>query len=205
MSELNSDDYEYDIFLSYTRNLVGDWVQSYFYELFEEHLGAALGRKPSIFIDTKSISAGEDWPLGLQEALARSRCMVAAISPAYFRSVWCMKECHTMLEREKAEGYRTENNTRGLFIPIVARNGEHHPQYIRHIQSINFKRYVRKGGAFPNSPRYIEFEDEIERWTKQVADAVTHAPAWKSTWLDNQNVEIPKIEAVQFMTKPRIR
>ena len=199
------DDYHYDVFLSYTRNLVGEWVQRHFYELFEEHLGSALGKQPSIFMDTESIAAGDDWPTRLQTALAHSRCIVAVISPAYFRSQWCLRECHTMLAREESEGYRTEANSRGLVIPVVARNGEHHPEYIRHIQSIDFRRYVRKGGAFLNSPRYIEFEDEMEKWTQQVADVIRHAPGWKSQWLNDKSVTIPNMGAVQFRTKPRIR
>lgn len=199
-----SDDYQYDIFLSYTRrNQVSDWVQSHFYDLLKEHLDAALGRAPNIFID-KDIGIGEAWPLKLKQALAHSRCLIAVVSPAYFRSAWCLKECHIMLAREQAEGYRTLANTRGLVIPVIARNGEHHPEYMRDIQSVDLKHYVRVGGAFRNAPRYIEFEDEMEKWTKQVADAVRAAPIWRSGWPSEEDVVIPEIGSVQFNKKPQI-
>lgn len=204
-NRLPDDDYQYDVFLSYTRNLVGSWVQDYFYELFKEYLDSALGYSPSIFVDSQSISAGDAWPLNIKKALAHSRCLVAVISPSYFRSEWCMKECHVMLAREKVEGFRTKANTSGLVIPVIARDGKHHPEYIRDIQSVDFKRFVKKGDAFTSSPRYIEFQDEMEVWTEQVAASIKQAPLWNSNWPDETTIEIPEPEALEFNVKPQIR
>lgn len=133
------DDYHYDVFLSYTRNLVGDWVQNYFLELF------------------------------------------------------------------KVEGFRTKANTGGLVIPVIARDGRHHPAYIRDVQSVDFRRFVKKGDALTNSPRYIEFQDEMENWTEQVAATIRKAPLWKSNWPDETAIEIPELEPLEFNIKPRIR
>jgi len=199
------DDYHYDVFLSYTRNLVGDWVQDYFLELFKDYLYAALGYPPSVFVDTQSISAGDAWPLNIQRALAHSKCLVAVVSPAYFRSHWCMKECHVMLAREKVEGLRTKANTSGLVIPVIARDGKHHPDYIQNIQAVDFKRFVRKGDAFTSSPRYMKFQDEMEVWTEQVAAKIMTAPLWKPNWPDETAIEIPEPKALEFNTKPQIR
>lgn len=199
-------DYQYDVFLSYTRsNLVGEWVQDYFSELFEEYLASALGRPARIFKDTQSIFTGDAWPLRIKEALAYSKCLVAVISPSYFRSIWCLKECHIMLAREVVEGFGISGNGSGLVIPVIARDGKHHPKYMRDIQSVDFKRFVKKGGAFTNSPRYIEFQDKMEEWTEQVAIAIEKAPPWKSTWPDETTIEIPALKALEFDTKPQIR
>ncbi len=198
-------DYQYDIFLSYTRNLVGDWVDDYFLELFREHLESALGYLPSVFVDAQSISAGDAWPMRIQQALARSKCLVALISPPYFTSTWCMKECHVMLAREKVEGFGITGNGSGLVIPAIVRDGKHHPKYIQDIQSVDFKRFVRKGGAFANSPLYIEFQDKMEEWTEQVAAAINRAPAWNSNWPNEKTIEIPKFEPLKMNTQPQIR
>ncbi len=203
-NQLPDNDYHYNVFLSYTRNLVGDWFQDYFLELFKDYLDSALGYSPSIFIDAQSISAGDAWPVRIQKALAHSRCLVAVLSPAYFRSTWCMKECHVMLAREAAEGFGITGNGKGLVIPAIARDGEHHPKYIQDIQSVDFKRFVRKGSAFPNSPRYIEFQDEMEEWVKQVALAIRQAPPWNQSWTDKTTIEIPELEALR-VTQPKIR
>lgn len=197
--------YRYDVFVSYTRNpIVGEWVQNHFLSLFRHHLDNALGYHPEIFVDTQSISAGDTWPLQIREALSYSKCLIAVVSPPYFRSNWCMEECHTMLAREKLEGFGREGNGKGLVIPVIAGDGKHHPRYISNIQSADFRRFVMKGGAFVDSPRYLEFQDMMARWTEQVADVVQQAPDWKPHWLNDLVVEVPEPEPINI-DKPRLR
>ena len=200
-----TNDYYYDVFVSYARhNRVGTWVQDCFLELLEEYLKPALGYSPQIFIDTRSIPAGSAWPLEIQTALSHSKCLVAILSIDYFYSNWCMKECHTMLARERVEGFRTPANTDGLVLPIVTRDDRYHPNYIKNIQSADFSKYVRREEAFVKSARYMEFEDEMEQWTKQVADAVRKAPLWKDSWPSEKDIEIPEFKVLEFNSKPQI-
>jgi len=198
-------DYHYDIFLSYTRNFIGDWVHEHFLDLFRFHLQGSLGRSPDIFIDTQAISAGAIWPLRLKSALARSRCLVAILSPSYFESQWCMKECHVMLKRAASEGFGVEDNVGGLVLPAIASDGKFYPDYIKAIQSKDFRRFVRRGSSFTKVELYLEFQDTMESWTEEVADAIRQAPTWKSDWLDETITNIPKFEVPDFDMPPRLR
>ena len=196
--------YQYDIFLSYTRNFIGDWVHEHFLELFNFHLQGGLGYSPKVFVDTQDISAGESWPLRLKKALAYSKCLVAILSPSYFESNWCLKECHVMLYREHIEGFGAKGNGQGLVLPVIASDGKYFPDYIRNIQSVDFRNFVRKGSGFPTTPRYVEFQDKMEQWAKEVADAVRNAPTWNSSWLDETIINIPKLKIPDFNTPPRL-
>lgn len=78
MSNRPADDYQYDIFLSYSRKFANDWVREHFLKLFRLYLEGGLGYSPSVFVDTE-IADGDTWPLRLREALAQSRCLVAVL------------------------------------------------------------------------------------------------------------------------------
>ena len=202
MSE--QDNYKYDVFLSYTHNLIGNWVHEHFLDLFTHFLQGGLGYSPTVFVDKKDISSGDSWPLRLKQALGHSRCLVAILSPSYFESSWCMKECRVMLKREKMEGFGIEGNGKGLVLPVVACDGKFFPDYIRNIQHTDFRKFVRQGSGFQKTELYIEFQDAMELWTQEVAQAIRNAPPWKSDWLQETVISIPKLEIPDFNVPPRL-
>ncbi|KPQ36388.1 MAG: TIR domain [Phormidesmis priestleyi Ana] len=201
-----SNDYQYDVFLSYSREpIIYEWVHEHFLDLFRFHLQGGLGYSPTIFVDTLSIYDGDAWPLRLKMALAYSKCLVVLSSPSYFESEWCMKECHVMLHREKEAGFGIEGNGRGLVLPVIISDGESRPQYMKNIQSTYFDQFVKRGSGFTKTELYIDFQVKMSEWTKEVARAIKNAPDWNSDWINERIINIPKLEIPDFDTPPRLR
>jgi hypothetical protein len=72
--------YEFDIFISYRRHApVLEWVKNHFEPRLTEWLGTSWPNEPRDFRD--EIEVGSDWPLRLENGLARSGLLVAVWSP----------------------------------------------------------------------------------------------------------------------------
>ncbi|MEW5958465.1 MAG: toll/interleukin-1 receptor domain-containing protein, partial [Chloroflexota bacterium] len=177
--------YEYDVFLSYIRDFpFGHWVHETFLPLFQPLLSQALNRPANIFIDTKKISPGDAWHSRLKYALAHSRCLVAVWSPSYFSSPWCSFELSVMLERESQLGYRSDQNPKGLIIPVRVFDGEHFPDFAQRIHCLDCSNFARVGPAFRKTKKFIKFQDELFEWVPLVAKTIDQAPIWRQEWLD---------------------
>lgn len=178
--------YEFDVFLSYTTDYpFGDWVHEHFRPLFEGYLNNDLGRRARIFVDRDNIAPGEAWPERLARSLADSCCLVAIWSPSYFASTWCKNECAVMVYRENQLGYRTIKNPRGLILPVIVHDGESFPEFAKRMQSLNCKDFARIGEGFKKTERYVEFQDRIIPWSREVANIITHAPTWQPKWRED--------------------
>ena len=78
-------DYEYDIFLSYSRKHPhGQWVNDVLYPLLIPYVEDALNRKIHVFKDDSEILSGADWERTILSSLLKSRIMVSVLSPSYF-------------------------------------------------------------------------------------------------------------------------
>jgi len=118
-------DYTYDVFISYRRTkLVLKWVKKYFREEFVGWLHEARGVAPRVFWDEEEIGAGDDFNETLKEALLRSKCLVAVLSPSYFReSRWCVSEFRTFRQRSDKLGLKVP----GLVVPALWQPWDHFP------------------------------------------------------------------------------
>lgn len=119
--------YEYEFFLSYSRkNPVGNWVRNNFHPELEQWLASFAGNAPRIFID-KDIEEGDHWPSRLENALRRSKYLVAVWSPQYFTSPWCVAEWQSMRQREALLGLGTPEAPHGLVCAVVFSDGKTFP------------------------------------------------------------------------------
>ncbi len=186
--------YEYDVFLSYSRIFpIGDWVKERFLPFLEGYLRNDLKRPPQIFYDSQEIRAGDDYPERLKRGLAHARSLVAVWSPSYFfpPGGWCEYECNVMRFREQQLGYRTSQNPSGLIFPVIVHDGEHFPEYTQRIQSLSCQEYALIGQGFTKTELYCEFQRRMLNWTKDVACGIDSAPPWipemnSEAWLNNQ-------------------
>lgn len=46
----------------------------------------------------------------------------------------------------------------------------------------DFRPYSKIGNAFSNSLTYLEFQDKLQLWAKDVAFAINNAPEWNDDW-----------------------
>ncbi|MEK6258363.1 MAG: toll/interleukin-1 receptor domain-containing protein [Planctomycetota bacterium] len=177
-------DYEYDVFLSYTRQFpFGDWVLNHFLPLLRPYLNQAVNRTAEVFVDQEEIATGDAWPERLQRALACSRCQIAVWCPSYFQSEWCRRECGVMLHRERKVGLRTLKKPGGLVVPINVFDGEHFPSATKSIQYSDCRRFFRVGEGFTKTELYVDFQSQLIPWVDDVAAAIRRAPPWSKQWL----------------------
>jgi hypothetical protein len=164
-------DYTYDAFVSYRKGktLAGSWVQHYFAKQFEGWLAEELG-EANVFWDQDDIEAGEEWPDRLAEAVRASRCLVAVLTPTYFKSRWCRWEWGSFVERRRL-------SQSDLVVPVGLHDGEWFPREVKALQELDFRSFFVTAAAFEESPLFIEYENALKRLAARVAKVVRAAPA----------------------------
>ncbi|GAK52876.1 hypothetical protein U14_04133 [Candidatus Moduliflexus flocculans] len=165
-------------------------MHEYFLPFLQGYLDNALNKAAQVFYDIDGISAGEDYPARLKQALARSKCLIAIWSPLDFRSSWCQYECNVIRYREQQLQYRTLENPNGLIFPVVVHDGEYFPDYAKRTQFFDCREYARVGSGFKKTKGYAKFQTEMIDWTTKVADGLHKAPEWiadmeTDVWLNN--------------------
>ena len=184
--------YDYDVFLSYkSGKIYGRWVLEVFFDYFKENLEQSLGRKVNIFIDKSDINDGDDWQARIKRSLLKSRCVVAVLSPLYFQSEWCKRECATMLFREETLGLRDIKNPLGLISAIILHDGDMFPKLIGKIQRRSWHDFALVGKGFENTETFIDFQKELKKYSDNVATMIKSAPQFNDEWLDDKWVDEP--------------
>ncbi|WP_405734225.1 toll/interleukin-1 receptor domain-containing protein [Streptomyces sp. NBC_00028] len=175
-------DYDYDVFISYShRGHVRDWVKNHFSRELQLYLEDLLPNDPRIFVDFE-IPAGSAWPERLEQALLRSRCLVAIWSPPYFRSEWCMAEWKSMQRRQESLS-AANGQAPTLVYPINFMDGDHFPEEAQKIQQYKeLTKYGYDGPQFRDTPAYLGFQDRMRTVAEEVAACLACAPAWQEGW-----------------------
>ncbi|MER3434994.1 MAG: hypothetical protein C4288_16640 [Leptolyngbya sp. ERB_1_1] len=186
--------YKYDIFLSYRHAApVGEWVSQYFYPLLKQWLPEIIPRDSKIFIDKDGIETGSNWSARLSQALQSSRCLVAILSPSYFRSEWCLAEWHSMRERERLWNFKTVEQPGGLIYSIVFSDGKHFPPEAKATQQKDLKKWNSSARAFSETQAYIELEQEVQKISEELWLMIQSAPEWHPDFPIVQPVANPTI------------
>jgi hypothetical protein len=176
-------DYKYDIFVSYGHESIFDkWLNEIFLQRLKGFLEQLLPRNVQII--TAETQSKHDIPPNTKIALAKSRCLVAICCPAYFRSPRCTYEMSVLLQREKRLGFRLEDNTIPLILPVYVFDGEHFPEVI----SDRKTRCDCNGLTSPSieySGRGVDLYEKINGFALEVANSITNAPPWNETFFDD--------------------
>jgi TIR domain len=125
--------FEDDVFLSYRQhdNLSEGnkgWVAK-FHRSLENRLTEVLGSKPRIWRDNR-LQGCEYFADEIRDRLAKTKVLVAVVSPGYVKSSWCMNELREFCEQaERHTGLRVGNTSRLIKVvkTFVPRN-QHPPQ-----------------------------------------------------------------------------
>ena len=192
--------YVNDVFISYTHwGAVKKWVP-YLYELLEDWLPYYLSYSPKIFIDF-DIEAGTEWPTKLQRELKMSRCMLAVLSPVYFRSNWCLAEFESFRNREAILNLRTEQNPSGLIYPILFTSPpEYLPINLKTLEYNDLSKWAITSPAFKNTPIHMEFEERVKTLCQELAKIILGAPDWREDW----PIKMPKTSTDKIFSTPRL-
>ena len=83
-------------------------------------------------------------------------------------------------------------------MPVNACDGQGFPEYAREIPCFDCRDYVRAGQGFRQTERYVQFQDSMRDWVKEVARAIKQAPPWSEEWIDYQDVDIPETHIPTF-------
>jgi hypothetical protein len=190
----STDPYLYDVFVSYPqRGGLPDWVAKVLKPLLEEKLDeAGIDEKPRIFVDTKSLQDGIDWPDDLSEAHARSRVIVPVLCAPYFRSGWCTSEWTNAFEREARERQRSGTSL-SLVLPLRYNDlsndtiSQLEDEAIREQVRKRTRRDVSEFSCLVNPKADIEaalkFRRDIEHFCEEsLLPAIKKAPAWRPDW-----------------------
>ena len=175
--------YEFDIFISYPRaGQVGPWVQNHFLPVLRDCLDVHLADNPRIFVDIAQ-STGVQWPENIQEALLKSRLMVAVWTPPYFRSDWCVAEWGSMLERENRLAQDGCKPNRGLVYPVIYSDGKHFDPRAKTTQyKRDLSKYTCPYPCFKDSTAYLGFHDTIMAIAQEIEEHLGEIPDWQPNW-----------------------
>jgi hypothetical protein len=199
-----SEDYIYDVFISYRRQPpVLDWVRNHFHPLVEQWLPNSLPPdwQVRVFIDEKSIETGSAWPEHLKQALRGSRCLLPIWSPDYFRSAWCVAEWQSMREREKILGYRTNQNPTGLIYPVRFADGDFYPTEAKLTQQKDFRSWNTPHPIFRETRGFVDFDQAVQVVCGEIAAMLQKAPPWSDQW----PVVTPAVSAEVKLVLPRLK
>ena len=105
----------------------------------------------------------------------------------------------TMLHRESRLGYRTVSRPNGLVVPINVFDGEFFPDKAQQIEWLDCQKYWIVGDGFIKTERYVEFQDLLRAWSRDMARVIQGAPPWQDGWMGDDWFNVPDDE---LMPKP---
>jgi hypothetical protein len=173
-------DYAYDVFLSYRRTkLVRNWVVKYFKQAFVNWLHEARGLAPRVFWDEEELGAGDDMHDALRSAVLRSKCLVAVLSPSYFReSRWCVSEFYSFRRRSERLGMTVP----GLVVPALWYGRDKLPAEARGLQMLEFERFANMKSPTQGFDNLVK--NLAERVDQVLAKVPPYDPTFEFVWAD---------------------
>jgi len=167
--------YKYDVFFSYRRNkLTESWHEKLVEQLKFWLNNEIAERDISIFYDKESIEVGDLWANKIGDALKHSRCIVAVLSPDYFKSEWCYAEISTFLKRQEVLSIPG-----GIIMGARFHDGNSYPGAVKNIQQVDFNKYASLSKSFWETRRADDFTEEIKKFAKEIALKIKTAPSFQ--------------------------
>jgi hypothetical protein len=173
--------YEYDVFLSYSRAKDWPkWVSYIFMPIFDHWLTSELGRDARIFVDT-NIENGASWPETLDRALSKSAILVPLWTKNYFSSDWCTLEFTRFRARENIYSYGTFENPARLIHPAVIHDGKDFPREVGDISYTDLSEFVNVRMA-SNSLAEESLSLLVKKWVLCIVKSVRTVPECDPSW-----------------------
>ena len=174
-------DYEYDIFISYSRvGATSDWLKRHVVPILEELLYLELGRKAKVFHDG-ALSAGGTWPSELGQVLGRSRVLLALWSKPFLASDWCARELAVMRAREESLNLRSATRPNGTIAISVIHDGDTVPPELAMIQKFEIKDFYNTR-MHPQSPLLEGLYEALRVKVPDLAAMIEAAPPFQDHW-----------------------
>jgi hypothetical protein len=179
----NPNDYIYDVFLSYSfKTDVKEWVTNKFSQRFRDDLESNLIQlnlyppPARVYVAPREMKPGDIWPKALEEALKRSKVLVAVCSPHYFVSGWCLSEWTTFQQRAP-----------DLLVPLLYYGKDNYllPR-VNPLQYADFRDFREVPGG-----KVAKFYDRIEQFASDVADKVAKAPVFSNAFPSAPQPTVP--------------
>jgi hypothetical protein len=141
-----------------------------------------------VFFDRHSIENGNDFDEYIRTALKSSAVIISMMSPSYFSSKWCFSEFQSFLVRESKLDL-----TKGSLIACARfHDGENYPPVARNMQADDFTDFAILVSSFWGSPKAVDFDPLIKRFSSKVAVKVKLAPPFS----DDFPVEVAEDDRV---------
>jgi hypothetical protein len=174
--------YEFDVFISYRRK--GNplnWVHNHFFPKLRDCLADHVADEPAVFVDER-LETGTSWPVRLENALNRTKVMVAVFSSQYFQSPWCMAEWRSMVEREQLLGLHSEGRPQGLIYPVLLSDSDTFPEFARVRTWRDLKRWNTPEPILQLTTEWVDFHRQVESIAMELAGLLARVPAWQPGW-----------------------
>jgi hypothetical protein len=163
----SSDDYDYDIFVSYRcEEVVKPFVRDHFVPMLSKWLSLkksgweGRNKAPRIFLDDSDIQGGQLWKTKIMGSLPKSKIMLGLWTPRYFESKWCEAEFRHFRARH---GVHLKASSKGspLIIPVRLSDGDYFSTAAKEHQiKHDFTRFLREG-LRSGTALWEEFEEAV--------------------------------------------
>jgi hypothetical protein len=161
------------------RDPVLSWVNGHFFPKLAHWLPQFWPSElpaPRIAKD-EQMETGVRWPQRLREMHAGSCCMLAVVSPEYFRSAWCVAEWRAMVAREKFLSISTRSRARGLIYPVLfCGDASVLPKDAAARQWFDFTRMNSPDDVFRFHPTYVQFDHSVQDVARELAGMIRAVP-----------------------------
>lgn len=170
--------YAYEVFLSYRRGTIhSQWLAEHFIPLFKDRLREEVADRccrdsSEMFHDETDVLPGMRIPEKVATGLKAARCLLAMVSPAYFRSPYCLAEWESFKTRGQLEH-------RDLIIPAILSPGATVAAEVADTMWADLSDYTIVGEGFRKTELYVAFQREIKKLARHVAGIIAEAPDWK--------------------------
>jgi cellulose biosynthesis protein BcsQ len=165
------DHYKYDVFVSFDSSLA-ELVAEIVPALTEE-LRLRGVTEPRVHADITVIQMGVAWRADIEQSMARSKVMLALVTPRYFASEFSSLEFQTFVERGQITGARTL-----LPVALYGEPGEF-PDSFKQLASLDGKSLLDKTTPSRRSSEWFRAISEIgDNLVHMVNNAPPFDPAW---------------------------
>lgn len=162
--------FQYACFISYCHSAKEKTVKfiEQFVDALENSLDQRLGQ--GVYIDRERLQAGYKFNIAIAGALRQSICMVAILSPEYYRSEYCQREYAAMerIESKRRADLGIPPPDKGLVLPLLVWGTEGEvPQAIR-----SKLHYVKMPFGLINLRSEIKYDPNLIPIVDKVGDLI---------------------------------